>query len=345
MAYEEMNQYWIKLPERTSPCTSGRHVGLYKAMHVCIPTEEAEKSQKELGTMFLQINNICILSGYILTRWKLATNIMLPKKIGVHNINKMRCISLLEANLNLILKLKFSKHVMHSIEDHLSGSLLADNQNDFHPNRSTDQVVLGNRISIGIAHQHCSPFATLETDCKSAFYCCDPNLTMIAHLQLGVPEILSKLMSEHLHCTTFNIRAGRITLTTHYGGPGRSFGSGQAGGASAVNWIVNQDVTNCDLEAHKIKAYTIQDPRSGEIRHRNAFMFTDDMNFLAVSTTEEQSIETICHNLNTIGQTASDCILASRGSFGLPKCNWLCSTPINNNKIRDEYTHPNFRCN
>ena len=61
------------------------------------------------------------------------------------------------------------------------------------------------------------------------------------------------------------------------------------------------------------------------------------MNFLAMSTTEEQSIETICHNLNTIGQTASDCTRASGGSFGLPKCSWRCSTPINPNKIRDEY--------
>ena len=88
MTYEEINQYWIKIPEQTSSSPSGRHVGLYKAMHVCIPTEDTGKLQKELATMFLQIINICILSGYILTRWTLAMNIMLPKKIGVHDINK-----------------------------------------------------------------------------------------------------------------------------------------------------------------------------------------------------------------------------------------------------------------
>ena len=105
---------------------------------------------------------------------------MLPKKIGVHDINKTWCI--LEADLNLILKLKLSKHVMRSIEDHPLQSLRADNQNGFHPNRSTDQAVLGNRVSIDIAHQHRTPFATLETDCKSAFDCYDPNLTVISHL-------------------------------------------------------------------------------------------------------------------------------------------------------------------
>ena len=80
--------------------------------------------------------------------------------------------------------------------------------------------------------------------------------------------------------------------------------------------------------------------QTGEIHHWNAIGFADDMNFLAVSITEEQSIDTICHNLNTIRQTASDCIRASGGSFGLPKCSWWCSAPINNNKIWDEYPSP-----
>ena len=87
--YEKINQYWIKLPEQTSFSSSCLHVSLYKSMHVCIPTEVAGILQKGLATMFLQINNICILSGYVLTRWKLGTNIMLPKKIRVHDINKI----------------------------------------------------------------------------------------------------------------------------------------------------------------------------------------------------------------------------------------------------------------
>ena len=45
MTYEEMNQYWIKLPERTSSSSSGCQVGLYKAMHVCIPSEEQFNGQ------------------------------------------------------------------------------------------------------------------------------------------------------------------------------------------------------------------------------------------------------------------------------------------------------------
>ena len=92
-------------------------------------------------------------------------------------------------------------------------------------------------------------------------------------------QTVSKFMSEHLHCTAFNVRAGRMTSATQYGGPRRRFGSEQGRGASGVNWIVNQDVINCVLEAHKIKPCTIQDSNSGEICHRNAFVFANNMNF------------------------------------------------------------------
>ena len=51
----------------------------------------------------------------------------------------------------------------------------------------------------------------------------------------------------------FNVRAGGVTSATQYGGPGKSFGSGQGGEASGFNWIVNQDVANCVLEDHEIK--------------------------------------------------------------------------------------------
>ena len=46
------------------------------------------------------------------------------------------------------------------------------------------------------------------------------------------------------YSTTFNIRAGKITSVTQYGGLGRSFGSGKGGGAIGVNRIVNQDIKN-----------------------------------------------------------------------------------------------------
>lgn len=167
----------------------------------------------------------------------------------------------------------------------------------------------------------------METDCRAAFDCCDPNLLVIAHLRLGVPEVLAKLMGNHLSLTRFNVRAGGLTSTSTYGGPGRSFGSGQGGGGSPANWVFLHDVTLQTLEAITPKGSTIHDPRSGETRTRNSQALADDMNLTSMDTTSRQSTSDICSNLQTLGQAVNDCIRASGGSLNLSKCSWRCSIP------------------
>eukprot|EP00816_Leptocylindrus_hargravesii_P004785 CAMPEP_0196825282 /NCGR_PEP_ID=MMETSP1362-20130617/92957_1 /TAXON_ID=163516 /ORGANISM="Leptocylindrus danicus, Strain CCMP1856" /LENGTH=66 /DNA_ID=CAMNT_0042205671 /DNA_START=775 /DNA_END=975 /DNA_ORIENTATION=- len=65
----------------------------------------------------------------------------------------------------------------------------------------------------------------MENNCKAAFDYCDPNLVVISHLRLGVPEILAKLMANHLTLTKFNVRTGGTTSSAKYGGPGQCIGT------------------------------------------------------------------------------------------------------------------------
>ena len=327
ITYADLHHYMKKLPEKTSSSPSGRHVGLYKALHVYIPVEDAAETQKSIATLLLDVINSCLRMGFVLPRWRTGTDITLQKKPGVYDIESMRIIRLLECDLNFMLKIKFAKHAMHSLERRPEGSPLADNQYGFRPKRSTEQAILRNRISLDIAHQTSSIFATLETDCKAAFDCCDPNLVVIAHLRLGIPEILAKLMSNHLNLTKFNVRSEGRTSETLYGGPGLCFGTGQGGGGSPPNWIFLHDVTLKTLEAHPIKSCVIHDPRTGEKKSSNSNAFADDMNFASMDTTQKLSVEQVCSNLQIMGQTANDCIRASGGSFNLAKCSWRCSKP------------------
>ena len=81
-----------KLPERASSSPSGSHVGLYKALHVCMPSEEEDyynrsSMQEDLVRMFLNILNSCLCQGFVLPRWRIGTNIMLQKKQGNFSID------------------------------------------------------------------------------------------------------------------------------------------------------------------------------------------------------------------------------------------------------------------
>ena len=61
------------------------------------------------------ISNLCIQTGYILERWRLATNVMLQKKVDNIDISKMRMICLTKADLNQVLKWA-SRKIMRAIE-------------------------------------------------------------------------------------------------------------------------------------------------------------------------------------------------------------------------------------
>ena len=72
--------------------------------------------------------------------------------------------------------------------------------------------------------------ATLDTDCKSAFDCCIPELISIKMLAMGVPKKRVKFLYHHLTQVTFNVPAGGFKSKERYGGEDSSFGSGQGGG-------------------------------------------------------------------------------------------------------------------
>ena len=85
------------------------------------------------------ISNLCIRTGYILERWRLATDVMLQKKIDNIDISKMRTIRLLEADLNQVLKWA-SREITRAIKKRPDG--LSDMQFGFRKHRTTHQAIL-----------------------------------------------------------------------------------------------------------------------------------------------------------------------------------------------------------
>ena len=49
---------------------------------------------------------------------------------------------------------------------------------------------------------------TVDTDCKSAFNCCIPELIRIKLLAMGVPEKTAKFLYNHLTQVTFDVFVG-----------------------------------------------------------------------------------------------------------------------------------------
>ena len=95
---------------------SGRHVRMYKATVTSLNDPDTTKIQKKLASMILSIANCATQMGIMLERRKEAKNIMIQKKEAVRNIDKLRCIWLLEGDKNLALK-RIMRVAMRELEN------------------------------------------------------------------------------------------------------------------------------------------------------------------------------------------------------------------------------------
>ena len=90
ISHKDFQEYWNRSKEKTSSSISGLHFGHWKA---------AIKSA-ELSEIHSLYTEIAISSGYAPLRWMKALTVMLEKKPGVIVPDKLRAITLLEADLN-----------------------------------------------------------------------------------------------------------------------------------------------------------------------------------------------------------------------------------------------------
>lgn len=94
--------------EGKSSFMSGRHYSIYKALL---------RFPYTIRIITSHIND-CITNKYVLSRWKKVVQIMLCKIPGNFHINKLRVMQLLEADLNMYLRLIWGKKLVRNALKH-----------------------------------------------------------------------------------------------------------------------------------------------------------------------------------------------------------------------------------
>jgi hypothetical protein len=115
--------------ESTSTSPSSRHLGLYKALATafCNSSDEfsdssdaedpEDPSTQEKAAQILhlihELATIAATHGFYLRCWIQVINVMIYKKPGVIELNKLRVIHLFEANFNLLIGVYFRRRAMY----------------------------------------------------------------------------------------------------------------------------------------------------------------------------------------------------------------------------------------
>jgi hypothetical protein len=94
--------------ERTSLSPSGRHYGHYRTLL---------RSPLILG-LIASLADFCFRWGVTMTQWNKVIQPQLPKDNGTPRLNRIRRITLIEADLNLSLSILFGRRMMDNAESH-----------------------------------------------------------------------------------------------------------------------------------------------------------------------------------------------------------------------------------
>ena len=119
--------------EATSTSPSGRHLGVYKALAVAHCNSSGEfgspdptpgsppTTQDQATTILHAIHALAATAarrGFYLHRWIYVTNVMIYKKPGCIELNRLRVIHLFEADFNLMVGILFGRRAMFHQSKH-----------------------------------------------------------------------------------------------------------------------------------------------------------------------------------------------------------------------------------
>ena len=114
----------LKWRESTTTSPSGRHLGIYRAVAIASDDKAKEfqdqdknkittqqKATEILDLMYM-LGFLAISLGCFLKRWTDVLNIMIYKKAGDINLDRLRVIHLFEADFNLLVGIIFAQHAL-----------------------------------------------------------------------------------------------------------------------------------------------------------------------------------------------------------------------------------------
>jgi hypothetical protein len=105
--------------ETTSTSPSGMHLGHHRALIKEFEDEKLETMRQELLQSQVDLMNLAMKHQYSYQRWQTVVNVMLLKEPGNTKVHRLRVIHIYEADLNLMLAVKWRQLIHHAMDNSL----------------------------------------------------------------------------------------------------------------------------------------------------------------------------------------------------------------------------------
>ena len=283
----EYKQSWEKMKERTS--SSYPHFGHYKA--VC-------KHNLNLMTIYT-LAEIPFRTGISPATWKKASNVMILKKAGLYDVDKLRTIVLYQSAFNHNNKYLGKEMVNHTIKN----NLLAPEQYS-RPGRKAIDQALNRRLLFDISRYQKTSIAITSCDLKSNYDRITHTPAILAAMGFGIDANPLKSMFTSIQNTQFTTRTAFGESTRTFGGLEDDFiakpqGMGQGNGAGPGMWTIVSSKMFHVLRDRGLTTPIIA-PISKSTANLSGFAYVDDTDIIAAAGHQNDPDATIRKMQETI---------------------------------------------
>ena len=336
-SFDEFISGLLHWREATATSPSGRHLGVYRALTTahCNSSGEFGTADQELdldaptiqeqATEILRaihgLANSAAVGGFYLRRWTQVVNVMIYKKPGCIELDKLRVIHLFEADFNLMIGILFGRRAMYHQSDN---GLLHPGQYG-QPGGECQDAAMCKVLHNHIAHFSKTPLGQFESDAKACFDRIVMDFALLCFHSTGAPPGPLRMWEQTLFHIIHTVKTAFGTSQLQYGyepdspiiGPGQGSRGGPASCATSTGVLI---------EAMDRLCHGLSFCNPSQDIHYTAVvkMFIDD----ATNSTNRfkdwlhspPSADTLLQMLQHDAQTWERCLFTSGGLLNLGKC-------------------------
>jgi exonuclease III len=307
LSLAQYRESWKATKERTS--SGVVHVGLWKAGAL----------HNTLSELEWMLSNIPGIQGFSPKVWRQATDVMLLKKAGHTDVEKLRTIVLYEADYNFINK-RIGKQAM---DNAMSNGLMAEEQ-FAKPHCDSISQCVNRKLIFDLVRLAKSSFAMCSSDLKSCYDRIVHSAASLAIQKMGITKNQARSMfltiqnCKHKVRTTFGDSEGT------YGGETRGneeplLGVGQGNGAGPAIWAIISSVLFQAMHAEGL-SIEFAAKLSKDIVKIVGFMYVDDMDLIRVLPGREH--ENITEELQLALDFWNKLVKVTGGTLAPEKSQW-----------------------
>ena len=266
-----------------------------------------------------QLVQQCVQHNIILDRWLKVIQVMLCKSAGNYNLDKLRVIQLLEADLNLYLRLVWGKNLVRHI---VATNQFPAEQLGNKPGSTGSSAPLLKVLSFDLIRLLRTPATIFNNDAKACYDRILAHFSQLCCRSLGLPTEAANFMLHFLSVAQYHIKTVYGVSKDFYSNLTTAvYGVLQGSGSAPAIWLA-VSIILINTYNTSFQQAGIPNPSFQTFLSKVLDAFVDDTDLWDIVLDQHATTEYLLQRLQDRAQFWEKILFATGGKLNFQKCFW-----------------------